>query len=174
VNLTAGKLLRYVIDTSTLIDLNRGNLLPVLFRLPCIFVITDLIIHELRDPPFEKLSTMGLSVEHLSPEKIAEIYVLSGKYEKPSPEDLSVLVLAKSKGTILITSDTALRHAAADNGVDYYGTCWLIDFLADQNIISYSQAVSAYNLIRKNQRFPPGEECRRLLSQWVKKRKLLE
>lgn len=97
-----------------------------------------------------------------------------GKYEKPSYEDISVLVLAKAKNTILITGDEALRHAAADNSVDCHGTCWLIDYIANQTLISFSEAIAAYDLIRKNRRNPPFEECKALLLQWKQRQKLLE
>jgi len=173
-NRTPGNPPRYVVDTNTIIDLHCGNLLPIVFRLPCTFIITDLIVHELRNPPFRELSTMGLLVESLSSEEIAEIYAMMERYNKPSYWDLSVLVLAKSKKTILITGDELLRHAAVENGVNCYGTCWLIDYLADQKLISYAQAIAAYNLIQKSRRFPPRDECKALSSQWVKKQKLLE
>jgi len=172
VNLTQGNPQRYVVDTNTIIDLHCGQLLPFVFQLPCKFIITDFIVHELRDPPFQALSTMGLFVKSLSSEQVAEISAMMERYEKPSYEDLSVLVLAKSEKTILITGDEPLRHAAVENGIMCYGTCWLIDFLTDQKLISYAQAIAAYNLIQKNRRFPPREECKALLGRWRQRQKL--
>jgi rRNA-processing protein FCF1 len=164
----------YVVDTNTIFDLHYGDLLEFVFRLPCKFIITDFIIHELREPPFHRLSTMGLLVESLDSEGIIEITELMEEYEKPSYEDISVLVLAKSRKTILITGDADLRHAAISKGVDCFGTCWLINYLADQSIVTYSQAIAAYDRIRKNRRNPPADECRNFLSQWKQRRKMLE
>lgn len=164
----------YVIDTNTIIDLQCGNLLLKIFQLPCKFVVTDLLTNELYDPPFHTLSTLGILVESLTSEETAEITVMMGRYEKPSYEDISVLILAKSKTTTLITGDEALRHAAMDNGVNCLGTCWLIDYLADQNLISYTEAIVAYELIKRNRRHPPKDECRSLLTQWRQRQKILD
>lgn len=161
----------YVVDTNTIFDLHYGNLLQITFRLPCKFVITTFIIRELKNPPFHTLSTMGLLVEKLSSEGVAELLGMMEKYEGPSYEDISVLVLAKTKNTVLITGDDALRRAAADNSVDCHGTCWLIDYLANQSLITYSQAIAAYDLIRKNRRNPPFDECKALLAGWRQRQK---
>ena len=161
-----------MVDTNTIFDLHYGKLLPIAFRLPCKFVITNLIIHELRNPPFHTLSSMGLLVENLKPDEVKELMEMVERYEKPSYEDISVLVLAKARNTVLITGDEVLRHAAADNSVDCHGTCWLIDYLANQTLISFSEAITAYDLIRKNRRNPPFDECKALLVQWRQRQKL--
>lgn len=171
-NQTQGNPQRYVVDTNTIIDLHCGKLLPIIFHLPCRFIITDLIIHELRNPPFQELATMGLLVESLPSEQVMEISAMMGRYDGPSYEDLSVLVLAKAKNTVLITGDGALRRAAVDNCVDCHGTCWLIGYLADQELITYAQAITAYKLIQNSKRFPPKDECDALLKIWKQRQKL--
>lgn len=117
---------------------------------------------------------MGLQVESLNPDEIVQITEMMERYEKPSYEDISVLILAKSKKTILITGDEALRHAAIANEVECRGTCWLIDYLANRSLISFSEAIEAYERIQRKPRYPPRDECRNLRSQWVKKQKMLE
>jgi hypothetical protein len=161
-----------VVDTNTIFDLHYGKLLQITFRLPCKFVITNFIIRELRDPPFHTLSSMGLLVEKLSPSGVVELRDMMGRYEGPSYQDLSVMVLAKARNTVLITGDEALRRAAADNSVDCHGTCWLIDYLANESLITYSEAIAAYDLIRKNRRNPPFDECKALLAGWKQRQKL--
>ncbi len=161
-----------MVDTNTIFDLHFGKLLQIAFRLPCKFVITNLIIRELRNPPFHTLSSMGLLVENLSPDGVKELMEMMGRYEGPSYQDISVLVLAKARNTVLITGDEALRRAAADNSVDCHGTCWLIDYLANQSLITYSEAIAAYDLIRKNRRNPPFDECKTLLAGWRQRQKL--
>lgn len=117
---------------------------------------------------------MGLLVENLKPDDVKELMEMLDKYEKPSYEDISVLVLAKARNTVLITGDEALRIAAADNGVYCHGTCWLIDYLANQSLISLAEAIAAYDLIRKNRRNPPFDECKALLFQWKQRQKMVE
>jgi len=129
----------YVLDTNTIIDLNFGNLLHRVFQLPCKFLITDLLREELLNPPFDSLAEMGLLVEFLTSEEVGEIPVMMGRYPKPSYYDISVLILARTKNTILIT---------------------------------YSEAISAYNVLLKKPRYPPKDECRALLAMWKQRQKL--
>lgn len=117
---------------------------------------------------------MGLLVEPLTSAEVAEISEILDEYEKPSYEDVSVLILAKSRNTILISGDENLRHVAVLKGIVCYGTCWLLDYLANQSIISYKDAISAYQMMQQHGRNPPREECRTLLSQWKKKSKMLD
>lgn len=164
----------YVLDTNTIIDLYFGKLLEKIFQLPCKFIITDLLNEELQDPPLRRLSDLGLLVMNLNSIEVAEMIQMIGKYPKPSSPDISVFILAKSKKTILITGDNDLRHAALANGVECCGTCWLINYLIEKSLISNTEAIAAYDVIRKVPRYPPEDECRALLSQWKQRRKLLE
>jgi hypothetical protein len=164
----------YVVDTNTIIDLWYGEILEKIFLLPCRFIIPDLIKHEMRHPPFESLSTMGLVVETLGSELIPEITQIMERFEKPSYEDIAALLLARSRRTILITGDEDLRHLSMEYGVECLGTCWLIDYLANQSIITNKEAIAAYNRIRKSRRNPPFDECKRLLYQWRQRQKLLD
>jgi hypothetical protein len=162
----------YVLDTNTIIDLHFGKLLEKIFQLPCKFVISDLLREELLNPPFDSLAEMGLLVGNLTPEEVGEISVMMGRYLKPSYFDISVLILARDQNTILITGDEALRNAAADNSVECRGTCWLIDYLANEGLITYTEAIAAYNVILKKPRYPPKDECRALLAMWKQRQKL--
>ena len=162
----------YVLDTNTIIDLHFGKLLDKVFQLPCKFLITDLLREELLNPPFDLLAEMGLLVDSLTSIEVGEIPILMGRYPKPSYYDISVLILARTKNTILITGDEALRNAAADNSVECRGTCWLIDYLANEGLITYTEAIAAYNVILKKPRYPPKDECRALLAMWKQRQKL--
>ena len=162
----------YVLDTNTIIDLHFGKLLDRVFRLPCKFLITDLLREELLNPPFDSLAEMGLLVEFLTSEEVGEIPLMMGRYPKLSYYDISVLILARTKNTILITGDEALRNAAADNSVECRGTCWLIDYLANEGLITYTEAIAAYNVILKKPRYPPKDECRAFLAIWKQRQKM--
>ena len=164
----------YVVDTNTLIDLHFGKRLSDIFTLPCTFIITDFIRREIKFPPFDELSRLGLIVESLNSDEVAELYELLDEYDKPSYQDVSVLVLAKSRNTVLISGDQNLLHVAIQKGVDCHGTCWLLGYLADQSIISYKDAISAYRTMQQNGRNPPRDECKSLLSDWRKRSKMLD
>lgn len=162
----------YVLDTNTIIDLHFGGLLDKVFRLPCTFSVTDSLADEFLDPPFHVLQGLGLVFEPLAEEEVADISLLMEKYPQPSYYDITVLLLARSKNTVLITGDNALRNAAEDNGVNCRGTCWLIDYLANERLITYSEAIAAYDVIRKKPRYPPKRECDALLAGWKRRQKL--
>jgi hypothetical protein len=117
---------------------------------------------------------MGLLVESLTSAEVAEISEILDEYNKPSYEDVSVLILAKSRNTILISGDENLRHVAVQKGIICYGTCWLLDYLANQSIISYKDAITAYQTMLQYGRNPPKEECRSLLSEWKKRSRMLD
>lgn len=162
----------YVLDTNTIIDLHFGGLLDKVFRLPCTFSVTDSLAIEFIDPPFHVLQELGLCFEPLAEVEVADISPFMERYPLPSYYDITVLLLARSKNTILITGDNALRNAAADNGVDCRGTCWLIDYIANEGLITYTGAIAAYDVIRKKPRYPPKEECKDLLTEWKRRQKL--
>ena len=162
----------YVLDTNTIIDLHFGGLLDKVFRLPCTFSVTDSLAIEFIDPPFHVLQELGLCFEPLAEEAVADISPFMERYPLPSYYDITVLLLARSKNTVLITGDNALRNAAADNGVDCRGTCWLIDYLANEGLITYTEAIAAYDVIRKKPRYPPKGECDTLLAGWKRRQKL--
>jgi hypothetical protein len=162
----------YVLDTNTIIDLHFGKLLDKVFQLPCKFLITDLLREELQSPPFDTLAEMGLLVGTLTSEEVGEISGMMAKYPEPSFYDISVLILARSRNTVLITGDQALRRVAADNSVDCHGTCWLIDYLANQGLITYTEAIAAYTIIVNKPRYPPKRECDALLIRWKQRQKL--
>ena len=162
----------YVLDTNTIIDLHFGGLLDRVFRLPCTFSVTDSLADEFLDPPFHVLQELGLVFEPLAEEEVADISSFMEKYPLPSFYDITVLLLARSKNTVLITGDIALRNAAADNGVDCRGTCWLIDYLAKEGHITYSEAITAHQMIREKNQHPPWEECKTLLTQWRLRQRL--
>ena len=103
-----------------------------------------------------------------------EIILLNEEYDKPSFNDLSVLVLAKQMRTILITGDENLRHAAISKGVSCHGTCWLIDYLMNQSLLSPGEALASYERMKEKRRYPPMEECKALSSRWKERKKLLE
>lgn len=164
----------YVLDTNTIIDLHFGNLLPRVFQLPCNFFVTDIFEDELIHPPFNSLLEMGLLTESLTSEEISEILLMRERYPRASNYDISVLILARSKKTILITGDEYLRIAANDNGVYCHGTCWIIDYLANESLITYTEAIAAYQMILDKPRYPPKDECKVLLKVWKQRQKLLE
>jgi hypothetical protein len=126
-----------VSDTSVLVDLERGNLLELAFRLSCAFAVPDLLYHrELRDQNGPALIAMGLQVEELGSEgvELAQTY----RRRKPalSLPDTFALALAKTRQFTLLTGDRALRDLAGDERVECHGVLWVLDLMNDEAAVS--------------------------------------
>jgi len=65
---------------------------------------------------------------------------LIDRYPHPSYADLSVLLLAKQLQRPLLTGDRALIHVAVAHGVEWYGTCWLLDYMVNSRVITPDMA----------------------------------
>ena len=64
-----------VIDTSVLVDLDRGLLITEIFLLPFIFVVPDLLYHKELTPKFgNRLLELGLELRHLSGKALLVTY----------------------------------------------------------------------------------------------------
>jgi hypothetical protein len=162
----------YVIDTNAIIDLREAGLITDLFHLPCRFVVSDFVQKELLHPPFAALVDLGLSVQSLSADSVQELMGLIDKYPQPSYADLSVLVLAKQVKRPLLTGDRALIHVAVAQGVEWCGTCWLLDYMVNSRVITPERAISSLQKMRLQKRNPPQDECRQTILQWKKYRGL--
>ena len=115
---------------------------------------------------------MGLQVENLSPENVEELIALMARVPKSHRMQISGSCTLQNPGTrFYITGDKALLRAAADNSVDCRGTCWLIDYLANQSIITFSGAIAAYDRYKKPAE-SPFDECRALIAQWKQRQKM--
>ncbi len=155
-----------VTDTNFWIDLHVAHLLDEVFRLPCQWVIPDIVLAELQEPDPRTLRDRGLKEAELSGELVAEISGLATRYPKPSLKDLSALVLANSTGITLITGDGDLRAAAENEGVDVHGTLWVLDEMVSTQIIESRRAADALDaMVQQGRRLPePDVEAR--LRRW--------
>ncbi len=105
--------LRCVVDASVLIDLARGGILEILFRLKADWMISDLAMEELRDPPPETLRPPRLRIMQFSGEEILNIINLGKQYPALSLPDRAHLVLARREHAVLLSGDWHLRRDSA-------------------------------------------------------------
>ncbi len=102
-----------VSDTSILIDLERGSLLELCFRLPFQFAVPDLLYErELKNHGGDNLLRLGLRIEEL--DSIGVNCALRYRREQPliSLPDSFALALAARNTWTLLTGDGALRKLA--------------------------------------------------------------
>ncbi|QYZ78125.1 hypothetical protein E2N92_01095 [Methanofollis formosanus] len=154
------------VDANVLFDLFAGGVLHDLFSLECVFLTTDIVAHEVRTIPLTDLLCLGLEIRELPGEQVLEMLELRKNYPALSMEDISVMVLARHSGAVLLTGDGTLRKTAREEGVVLHGTLWLMDLLVAGEIVTPSRAAGAIETMRQNGRWLPGEECERRIDGW--------
>ncbi|MGA2954124.1 MAG: PIN domain-containing protein [Thermodesulfobacteriota bacterium] len=155
-----------VLDTTVCIDLFNGGLLEKALQLPYDLVLPDVIIEELINPPGEELVKIGYSVLPLGKEGVEQVLALRARYRKPSTNDLFALVLAKLNSCPLVTGDDSLRRAAKDEGLQVYGSLWVLDRLIDHHILSSLEAAVSLEKILEKGGWLPRKECEARLKRW--------
>lgn len=150
-------MLLMVSDANILLDIEVGELVATMFRLPYRFVVPDVLYAEELAARHSHLLAMGLTTMTLSPKCVARMVPLSQRYRRPSRNDLFALALAQDQHCPLLTGDAALRQAATAENVDVRGTIWLVTELVRNHQVSISEARAALELMRANGRRLPWE-----------------
>lgn len=136
--------------------------------MPYEFILPDVIIGELIQPPGELLIRLGYAEEGIAGEEFGNIIDLRKKYTAPSTNDLFALLLAKKNSCPLITGDRALRKAAEQERVVAHGLLWLIDAMVNSKILPGTKAADALKNIIAAGSWLPKKECEERLKRWGK------
>ena len=126
-----------VIDTSVLMDLERGALITEISLLPFIFRVPDLLYQkELAHLFGNRLLELGLEVISVDGETllVAQQY-FSTHRKRLAIVDCVTLALAKSEGSVLLTGDKKLRMLAMQEKVSCHGLLWILDQFYDHKTI---------------------------------------
>lgn len=154
-----------VSDSSVLIDLERGALLQVTFRLSHTFAVPDLLYRrelELYNGP--QLRDMGLQVHSLS----ADGVVLASDYRlrqrRVSLPDAFALALAKLGGHLLLSGDANLRTLATEEQVECRGLLWVLDQIESAALLPPADLEAALSTIAAHPRcrLPESEVLARI------------
>jgi predicted nucleic acid-binding protein len=121
-----------VSDTSVLIDLERGGFLEAIFALPHQFAVPDVLYdHEMQGDWGEALVRLGLRVEEVSKEGLANALRYRQQRSSLSVPDSFALALAKERQWLLLTGDGQLRDLAGGEDVECHGVLWLLDLMEE-------------------------------------------
>jgi len=121
-----------VSDTSVLIDLERGGLLETVFALPHEFAVPDVLYErEMQGEWGEALVRLGLRVEEVSKEGVANALRYRQQRTSLSVPDSFALALAKERQWLLLTGDGQLRELAGGENVECHGVLWLLDMMEE-------------------------------------------
>lgn len=150
-------------DANILIDFECADLTLRLFQLDLDLAVPDLLYHDELSTHHGDLPALGLQLYELSPELISQTFALRAQYSGPSTYDLFALVLALDRECSLLTGDKQLRSLARKEGVEVFGTLWLMEQLFEARLISIEEMELAYETMLNAQRRLPEIEIRRQL-----------
>lgn len=154
-----------VSDTSVLIDLQRGGMLEVVFRLPFELGVPDVLYErELRGWDGPALEPLGLRVLVLDGDGVTLAQSYRQREPRLSLPDAFALALAKVGDHILLAGDASLRGQAEIEDVECHGVLWILDALEEHGIMSAPDLLRALSAIALHPRcrLPKAEIQRRL------------
>lgn len=154
-----------VSDTSVIIDLERGAFLDHLFRLPFEFAVPDLLYRrELAGELGERLKTLGLRGEELTPAEVTRAMIVRRRRLELSVPDSFAFALAESRGWVLLTGDGGLREIALAQRLEVHGVLWLLDQFEAGGFIPLARLLGGLTAIANHPRcrLPTSEIKRRL------------
>ena len=150
-------------DANILIDMEEGELIEEMFRLPYVFSIPNILFYEEMEEDHPNLIELGLRLDELSGETMTYGMELTAQYKKPGRMDCFALALAKQEKCPLLTGDKALRKAAENEAVVVKGTIWLTTQLVRHRIIEIECAKLAYEKMKESGRRLPWDMAKRQL-----------
>lgn len=154
-----------VLDSSVLIDLERGTLFAAAFALPFEYCVPDLLYRrELEPLGADHLVHMGLRVLELDHAGIGRAARFRRAVPALSLSDAFALALAHSTGGTLLTGDARLRRLAGDEKIACHGVLWLLDRIFQERSATPKQLYDGLVRIRDHPRcrLPKAEVSKRL------------
>jgi len=156
-------------DANIIIDMEAGEILDKMFRLPETFAVPNVLYVEELERHHAHLPELGLVVLDVYEEFVFEAYRLGDVYKKPSHNDLLALALAKQERCPLLTGDARLREAAETEQVAVRGSLWIIERLFAKNILDYQGANGAYEKMKRDGRRLPWSQVDQQLNKMRRK-----
>ncbi|AFL76395.1 PIN domain-containing protein [Thiocystis violascens] len=153
-------------DANILIDMESGDLMETLFRLPMQFGIPDLLYFEEIEPGSPGLEYLGLQVMEVMGEFVKYAEQLPALYNvtfsanngpKPSHNDYLALALAKQESCTLLTGDRNLRVVAASEQVEVMGTIGLLCAMVEEQLLTTDEALLALQKMKEGKRRLPWD-----------------
>lgn len=153
-------------DSNILIDMISGELLHLMFDLPEIFAVPDILYMEELHEQHSDLPGYGLQVLGIESKYMSEAYRLKPFYRNVGGNDLFALVLAKQEKCPILTGDAKLREIAKSEKVDVYGSIWLIERMIQEKLISVEKANRAFDKMQNDNRRLPWNLAFKMLDRY--------
>ena len=154
-----------ILDTSVLIDLERGAILETIFCLPFNYAVPSLLYRmELKEYGGDALIDLGLRLEELDAKEVTLAQSYSLRRRALSVPDTLALALAKSRSWLLLSGDRKLVGLAQEKEVAVHGVLLLFDRIYDEGIADGTKLCASLRAIAAHPRcrLPKAEIERRL------------
>lgn len=159
--------LRCVVDANILVDLNNGNVLPLLFRLPIEATTPGPVLDEMVIPSQAALLQLGLLRAGMSLEQLQEAADQHAQEPRLSLGDWAAFIVVRDENLVLLTGDQRLRNLAQAHGVIVHGVLWVLDYLDRLGLLTGpALANSLQQMLDKGARLPKHEVAERR-KRWV-------
>ena len=149
-----------VVDTSTLLDLESVNSLPLLPKLARSVHVLDVVLNECGAELTEEIRAAGYREITVPRSWVSP--ALGLKTANLSSTDALVLYYAKEIKAILIASDGPLRKQAARHGVEVHGAIWVAERALDKGLIEPNELCAWLDGWLASGRRLPQDEIERL------------
>lgn len=155
-------MLLLISDANIIIDLEAGEILGTLFRLPYQFAMPDTLYEEEIADGSPYLRDMGLETMVVRGEYVDLAAQLGEQYgHEPGFNDRLALALAKQESCPLLTGDNNLRALAAKENAEVRGTLWVFTELIEFGLLTQDQALAALEQMKQRGRRLPWKDARR-------------
>jgi hypothetical protein len=142
-----------VSDTSILIDLERGGLLEAAFTCGLTMVVPDLLYdRELEPENGSFLRKLGLGVVALTAHELTYAQRLKAECKNLSLPDCFALSCATRTDHVLVTGDGSLRNEAIARLGKVYGLLWVLDRMAESEVVANAQLYDGLSRIAAHPR----------------------
>lgn len=163
-----------VYDANILIDFCKLGMLQSLFQLGYTMYTVDWVFGELQaeqQSAYHPYIEQGLlKVDSLSEKMVKEVYAVRLQKQQLSQADCSVLVYARHKEGILLTSDMNLRKTAIRFRTEVHGHLWVFDQLYERSILSGEALCLALHRLSEEVNTwlnLPKDECEKRKTLWT-------
>lgn len=152
-----------ITDVSVLFDLYQLEILPEFFALQAEICITSFVYNEIvitnQVVEFEVYKrTQKLNVIIMTEEEQESVNQFTTKRVLKSLPDKTMLWKSIQLKCALLTCDRKLRLEAEEHGIEVHGSIWVVEKLAEENILNKSKAITLLEKLKTiNDRLPIEE-----------------
>jgi predicted nucleic acid-binding protein len=136
-----------VLDTCTIIDLQRLEILDLPLRVfSKVYITKNIIIEELEEDLSKQLIEIGYEPISLETEDgYGFLFQLDVDYKKLSTSDKIVIATAYERNIICCTNDSPARNACIENDITLTGTLGIICCAFENGIITRKELINLIN-----------------------------